>query len=94
MVRGSTPGGDVMGYALAEDGEGLASHISSSRSFARGDMSSDYKKELYAKHAASAGGGRYELVDLIDLTHEELDQHTDFQAALAINHQRGAEAEP
>lgn len=50
-VRGSTPGGDVVGYALAEDGEGLCSHLSSSVEFSKHDMglTSDWKHEIYTK---------------------------------------------
>jgi len=43
--------GDVMGYALAENGEGLASHLSSNISFSKHDMglTSDWKHDHYAK---------------------------------------------
>lgn len=63
-VHGSTPGGDVMGYALAEDGTGIASHLSSSVGFAKHDMglSSDWKHEHYREHAPDG----YELVWIDD----------------------------
>lgn len=52
-VHGSTPGGDVMGYALAQDGHCLCSHFSSSIGFAKHDMglTSDWKHEHYKAHA-------------------------------------------
>lgn len=41
----------VVGYALAENGEGLASHLSSSEEWSKHDMglTSDWKHEHYAK---------------------------------------------
>lgn len=43
--------GDVIGYALAETGEGLASHLSSNVSFSKHDMglTSNWKHDHYAK---------------------------------------------
>ena len=43
--------GDVIGCALAEDGRGLASHLSSNVDFSKHDMglTSDWKHEHYAK---------------------------------------------
>lgn len=42
---------DVIGYALAEDGVGLASHLSSHEEWAKHDMglTSDWKHDHYAK---------------------------------------------
>jgi len=42
---------EVIGYALGEDGQGLASHISSNVAFSKLDMglTSDWKHEHYAK---------------------------------------------
>ena len=79
-VRGSTPGGDVMGYALAEDGEGLASHYSSSVSFSKHDMglTSDWKHENYKAHYPD--GFELEWIDEADLG-----KHEGFQAALKKN---------
>lgn len=53
VVHGSTPGGDVLGCALAEDGTCLAEHLSSSVGFAQHDLglTSDWKHENYQKHA-------------------------------------------
>lgn len=85
IVRGSSPGGDMMGYALAEDGEGLASHLCSSRRFASLDMSSSYKKEIYMEHTK---GQPFELVDLTGLTSEELDKEADFMAALTKHREK------
>jgi len=44
--------GDVVGYAVAEDGHCLAQHLSSSINFAKHDMglNSTWKHELYYKH--------------------------------------------
>lgn len=44
--------GDVIGYALAEDGHCLASHLSSNKNFSKHDMgtTSDWKHDLYSKH--------------------------------------------
>ncbi len=43
--------GDVIGYALSENGEGLASHLSSDVYFSKHDMglTSDWKHDYYAK---------------------------------------------
>lgn len=43
--------GDVLGFALAEDGHGLASHLSSSVEWSKRDMGliSDRKHDGYAK---------------------------------------------
>lgn len=43
---------DVIGFAVAEDGTGLAQHLSSSESFSQHDMgiTSNWKHETYDKH--------------------------------------------
>jgi len=69
---------DVHGQALAEDGTGLAGHLSSSESWAKHDMglTSDWKHDTYDEHYPQG----YELV--------WIDNHsTDprWQAALALN---------
>ncbi len=48
-VKGSTPGGDVVGYAQAEDGEILVAHVSSSEAFSKSDIGfiSNFKHEIY-----------------------------------------------
>lgn len=78
---------DVLGYALAEDGQGLASHMSSSIGFSQHDMglTSDWKHNLYnAKYP--------EGYQLVWLDASELDAHKGFQAAYELNKAR-AEAE-
>jgi hypothetical protein len=79
-VHGSTVGGDVIAYALAEDGEGLASHYCSSMSFAKHDigLTSDWKHDIYKKRYPDG----YEL-EWID--YEALDSHEGFQKALESN---------
>jgi hypothetical protein len=76
---------DVIGYAIAEDGEGLASHLSSSESFARHDMglTSTWKHDVYAAKYPDG----YELVWL---TRQEQDANDDFKRAIAINQQKNA----
>lgn len=72
------PHHDVVGQALAEDGTGLASHLSSSEDWSRHDMglTGDWKHDIYDEHYPQG----YELI-WID------DPHTDprWQAALALN---------
>ena len=48
-VNNSVFAGDVIGYAIAEDGKGLASHLSSNETWARHDMglTSDWKHDIY-----------------------------------------------
>lgn len=61
--------GDVIGYALGEDGQGLASHLSSSVNFSKHDMglTSDWKHDHY-KTCYPDG---YELVWLDDPDNDE-----------------------
>lgn len=83
-VIGSTPGGDVVGYAMAEDGHVLCSHLSSSRGYLRHDMglTSDWKHKHYKDHYPDG----YELVDLTDYTsYEELLKVPEFAAAAELN---------
>ncbi len=77
-VHGSTRGGDVLGSALAEDGTGLASHLSSSVGFARHDMglTSDWTHEYYREYCPD--GFELEWVD-------DPETHAGWQAALALN---------
>lgn len=67
---------DVIGYALAEDGEMLASHVSSSPDWSRHDMGfiSDWKHEAYFRKYP---GG----FDMVWLNEDELDRHPGFQLA-------------
>lgn len=85
-VRGSTPGGDVLGAALAEDGTGLGEHLSSSVAFAKHDMglTSDWKHEYYKAHAPD--GFTLEWVD-------DPSTHAGWQAALKLNHAKREESE-
>ena len=61
-VQDSTPGGDVVGYALAEDGAGLGSHLSSNVEFCKHDrgLTSNWKHQYYDQYYPEG----YELVDL------------------------------
>ena len=80
-VRGSRPGGDVMGSALAEDGCGLAGHLSSSVEYAKHDMglTSDWKHDVYREHCPD--GFELEWVD-------DVETHEGWRAALALNRAR------
>ena len=62
---GATQFGGVAGHAIAEDGTGLAGHISSNESWAKLDMTSDYKKKDYAEHYPD--GYEIEWIDYDDL---------------------------
>lgn len=79
-VRGSVPGGDVAGYALAEDGTVLASHISSNESFSKYDLgfNSERHHEAYKEHYPD--GFELEWVD-------DPESHEGFKAAFALNQQ-------
>ena len=50
--EGGMRDGDVIGYALAEDGTVLASHLSSNEGFSKHDMglTGTWKHDTYAKH--------------------------------------------
>ena len=80
IVHGSTVGGDVVGFALAEDGNLLATHCSSSPDFSKHDMglTSDWKHDDYNEHYPDG----YE-VEWID--EPNLDNHAGFQDAFAKN---------
>ena len=77
-VTDSTVGGDVIGYAMAENGEVLASHLSSDEDFSKHDMglTSDWKHDKYMAHYPDG----YELEWVTDT-----DNHTDFAKAFALN---------
>ena len=72
--------GNVIGYALAEDGNCIASHYSSGRNWAKHDMgiTSDWKHEVYEKHYPDG----YEL-EWIDF--EDLDNHAEYLKAKKLN---------
>lgn len=82
------PGGirpdDVVGYALAEDGTGLASHLSSDIIWSKHDMgfTSDWKHDCYQKHYPD--GFELEWVD-------DPENHQGWQSALAINKKNSPE---
>ena len=63
-IEGRTPWGDYLGFAVAQDGTGLAGHCSSSEAFVRHDMgiTSDWKHDKYAAHYP--GGYTLEWVPL------------------------------
>lgn len=69
---------DVVGFALGEDGKGLASHLSSNVSFSKHDMglTSNWKHEHYAE----AYPDGYELIWIDDAKNDER-----WQKALALN---------
>jgi len=72
-VNGSTPGGDVIGYALAEDGMCLAQHLSSNVDFSKHDMGlwSNWKHENYNKYYPDG----WELVWIDDADNNETWKH-------------------
>lgn len=76
VAEGSSPW--VGGYALAEDGTWLTSHVSSSRAFARADLQASAKLALYAAHYPRG----YEIVDYTKDTGDELQHRADYMAAL------------
>jgi hypothetical protein len=79
-VPGGWRNGDVIGYALAEDGKGLASHLSSSEDFSKHDMglTSNWKHEAYQAHYPDG----FELEWVADFENNEA-----FKAAFALNQQ-------
>ena len=79
-VSGSAPGGDVLGRAMAEDGTGLASHLSSGPNYSKHDMglTSDWKHEIYNEKYPD--GFELEWID-----EENLDDHEGFGAAYELN---------
>jgi len=83
-VHHSTRGGDVLGCALAEDGTGLGSHLSSSVAFAKHDMglTSDWHHESYRKHCPNG----YDL-EWID----DPPNHAGWMAAMVLNHAKKSE---
>lgn len=77
-VQDSTVGGDVMGYALAEDGKCLASHLSSDKWFSQHDLglTSDWKHDKYNAHYPD--GFELEWVD-------DPDVHEGWKKAFQLN---------
>jgi len=72
--------GDVLGFALAEDGNCLANHLSSSEGFSQHDMglTSDWKHDAYDMHYPY--GYVLEWVD-------DPDSHEGWKAAYELNQQ-------
>jgi len=70
--------GDVLGYAVAQDGHALASHLSSSVAWSKHDMglTSDWKHNVYKQHCPEG----YTLQWVYDP-----ENHEGLQAALALN---------
>jgi len=70
--------GSVIGFALSEDGQGLASHLSSSIDFSKHDMglTSDWKHDHYQKSYPEG----YELIWV-----DDADTDPRWQAALKLN---------
>jgi len=73
--------GDVLGFAVAEDGRGLASHLSSGVDFSKHDMglTSDWKHVHYTREYPD--GYELEWVD-------DVDNHAGLQGALQLNAER------
>jgi hypothetical protein len=74
---------DFAGYALAEDGECIAGHISSSVEWSRHDMGLTSTKKHDAYRAKYPGGYELEWIDEADLR-----KHAGYQGALALNKAR------
>lgn len=72
MVNGSTVSGNVIGYALAEDGTGLCSHLSSNEDFSKHDMglTSNWKHDIYQEHYPDG----YELEWVTNFHHPGFEQ--------------------
>jgi hypothetical protein len=75
---------DVIGYALAEDGTGLASHLSSNELFSKHDMglTSDWKHKTYKEHYPDG----FELVWIDDA---ERGGNPEFEEAYQKNQKKG-----
>jgi len=76
VAEGSAPW--IHGYALAEDGTWLTSHVSSSRAFARHDLQTSVKHAAYKAHYPNG----YTLVDYTADAGDELEHRADFMGAL------------
>ena len=80
-VNGSTRGGDVVGYAMSDEGIGLASHLSSSPEWSKHDMGyqdCDWKHDVYSTYYPNG----YELVWLEE---DELDSNPEWVIAFELN---------
>jgi len=76
-AQGFTPT-DVLGFAVAEDGTGLCSHLSSNEEWSKHDMglTSNWKHDIYNKHYPDG----YELVWV-----DDPDNSPEYQAAFVLN---------
>lgn len=70
--------GDFIGYAIAEDGTGLAGHLSSSEGWVKSDMTNAHKREIYASHYPD--GYEIEWVE-----YDDLETHEAFNAAFSLH---------
>lgn len=72
-------------FALAEDGTGLAGHISSNPAWARQAMGitdiNSIKHDMYRAYYPKG----YQLVDLLDATEEQLASNVEFTKALDLH---------
>jgi hypothetical protein len=77
--------GDVIAYALAEDGTCLAQHLSSSAGFAHHDigMSSEWKHDIYRKHYPDG-------FHLVWIEPEDVAAHKGWQEAMKRNQEMAA----
>lgn len=73
-------GDQICACATAEDGTKLAEHWCSTRLWVRHDMgiTSSKKHQVYNEHYPNG----YKIVDLVDLSSEELDEHKELMAAI------------
>lgn len=87
-ISGSSVGGDVMGYAMSDEGIGLASHLSSNSEWSKHDMgiSSSWKHNVYSKYYPNG----YELVWLEE---NELDNNPEWVVAFELNKKMAEEKE-
>lgn len=83
-IPGGFGPGDVSGYALAEDGTGLASHLSSNESWSKHDMglTSNWHHDSYTEHYPD--GFVLEWVS-------EPESHEGLRAALELNRAQNKE---
>jgi len=72
-------GNDVIGCALAEDGEPLGSHLSSSEGWLKADLESEHHQEAYKEHYPN--GYEMEFVS-------KPKEHEGYQKALKLNHEK------
>ncbi len=73
-------GGDVIGYALTEDGHCIGQHLSSNMFYSKHDMglTSDWKHDNYSKHYPDG-------FELEWINEEDLDNHQGWLDALKLN---------